>query len=51
MFNIASAPFAHNRKQTQTLMLLVILLSSLPILLPLCLFYARQEQAASRSAN
>ena len=25
MFNIASAPFAHNRKQTQTLMLLVIL--------------------------
>lgn len=33
------------------LMLLVILLSSLPILLPLCLFYARQEQAASRSAN
>ena len=25
MFNLASAPFAHNRKQTQTLMLLVIL--------------------------
>lgn len=25
MFNIASAPFAHNRKQTQTLMVLVIL--------------------------
>ncbi len=25
MFNIASAPFAHNRRQTQTLMLLVML--------------------------
>ena len=25
MFNLASAPFAHNRRQTQTLMLLVIL--------------------------
>ena len=25
MFNIATAPFAHNRKQTRTLMLLVIL--------------------------
>src|SRR5690606_35266846 len=38
MFNIASAPFAHNRKQTQTLMLLVIL-ACLPGLLAQTWFF------------
>ena len=38
MFNIASAPFAHNRKQTQTLMLLVIL-ACLPGLLAQIWFF------------
>jgi len=43
---IASQNFADPKV---SMMLLVVMLASLPILVPLCLFYARQERAASAS--